>query len=162
LEEDLVSTIIAQTKILFLNLEGTLNSLEENQLYDEKICDWPLGEQIFHTLGSLDQWFINPNNYHEAPAIRKRKSERLTKSDLMDYYNSIRGKIVDYLESLSIGSLIESPQDCRFNRLALILGQYRHLMYHIGIIHGCLRVYTGGKNPAYYGLRPPIEPAEKG
>jgi hypothetical protein len=160
-EKEIKSTLTAQTEILFTNIDETLNAIDETQLYDEKICDWPLGEQVYHLLRSLDQYFINPNNYREAPIALKKNNTRLSKSDLMEYRDSIKTKITHYLESTEIELLSEYPQDCQFNRLTLILGQYRHLMYHIGLIHGCLRVYSGGKNPAYHGLGPPIKPVER-
>lgn len=152
MEKEIISTIMTQTEILFLNLDETLNALEETQLYDTKICDWPLGEQIYHTLHSLEWWLINPTDYIEVPADLRKQNKRLSKIELLDYLNSIKFKIKGYLESLSAELLTGYPPGCPFNRLTLILGQYRHLMYHIGLIHGCLRVNSGGKNPAYHGL----------
>jgi hypothetical protein len=158
LEREIVSTLIAQTGILFLNIDETIKAIEETQLYNEKICDWPLSEQIYHMLSSLDQWFVNPYSYQESPLDLKKNNAGLSKSDLVEYSETIKNKILKYLENTSIDSLSEYPRDCKFNRLTLILGQFRHLMYHIGLIHGCLRVYTGGTNPAYHGLGPPIKP----
>jgi hypothetical protein len=68
---ELMKTIIEQTQILFANIETTLDSIEDSQLYDTDICYWPLGEQIYHMLHSLDQWFINPNRYKSAIAHQK-------------------------------------------------------------------------------------------
>jgi hypothetical protein len=157
-EKVIKSTLIAQTEILFLNIDETLKSIEEPQLNDNKICDWPMGEQIYHMLSSLDQWFVNPYNYQKSSLDLKKNKAGLSRSDLVEYSVTIKNKILQYLENISIDSLSEYPQDCKFNRLTLILGQFRHLMYHIGLIHGCLRTYTGGTNPAYHGLGPPIKP----
>jgi hypothetical protein len=157
---ELMKTITEQTQILFANVETTMNSIEDDQLYNTNICDWPLGEQIYHMLHSFDQWFINPNNYKE-PAISQKKTaegRKLSKSELIEFCGSIKVKISSYLEYLKGESLSSRPPDCQFNRLALVLGQYRHLMYHIGLIHGCLRVYTRGTSPPYHGLGPPILP----
>ncbi len=152
MENGLVSIITAQTGILFQNIDETLKGISENQLYDQGICDWPLAEQLYHLLHSLDNWFINPAEFRESPIAAKKAKSRLTLSDLRQYRNAIEQKIDSYLETLSDGRLSEYPEGCRFNRLTLVLGQYRHLMYHIGLIHGCLRVHSAGNNPAYHGL----------
>jgi hypothetical protein len=155
-EKEIKSTLTAQTEILFTNIDETLNAVEETQLYDEKICDWPLAEQIYHLLRSLDQYFINPNNYREAPIALKKNNTRLTKTDFLEYRDSIKTRITNYLESTEIDLLSENPPDCQFDRLTLILGQYRHLMYHIGLIHGCLRIYSGGKILLITAWDPPL------
>jgi hypothetical protein len=155
MDKEIISIIKAQTEILFLNLDETLNALEEEQLYDTKICDWPLAEQVYHMLNSLERWFINPADSRKAAADLHKPDKKLTKTELVDYLSSIRTKISVYLEGLSPDSLTGYSQGCPFDRLTLILGQSRHLMYHIGLIHGCLRVNSGGRNPAYRGLTLP-------
>lgn len=158
----LLKTIVEQTQILFANVETTLDSIEDSQLYDINICDWTLGEQIYHMLHSFDQWFINPNRYEPAIPYQKVTQDRkLARSELIEFYSSIKLKISSYLEHLKVGDLATQPPECEFNRLALVLGQYRHLMYHIGLIHGCFRVYTKGTFPAYHGLGPAIIPSAK-
>ncbi len=158
-QDELMPIIREQTEILYANLEVILKTVKESELHDQNICDWPLGEQVYHLLHSLDQWFINPTQYVESPlALQKSEANaKLSSTDLVEYYNSVKTKISKYLESLDVGSLSQRPTDCRFSRLALILGQYRHFMYHIGLIHGCLRMHTGGNSPEYFGLGPPIK-----
>lgn len=153
--EDIVHIISEQTQILYLNVEAILDGLIETDLNDNNICDWPLGEQIYHMLQSMDQWFINPNRYKESEQYSKNN---MTMFELIGYCQSIKNKIVNYLDHLDPDSLIEKPPDCEFSKLALILGQYRHFMYHIGLVHGCLRVHTQGTSPPYFGLGPPIKP----
>jgi hypothetical protein len=152
--DNLISIISEQTQILYSNIESIFDVITERDLYDTNICDWPLGEQIYHILHSLDQWFINPNQYQEPKPYLIKKGVRgeWSKADLFGYYLSIKNKIGLYIENLGSDSLTEKPADCNFTRLALIMGQYRHFMYHIGLIHGCLRVYTRGTSPQYFGL----------
>ena len=147
-------SIIEQTAILLSNIEMTIREIDEKQLYDIKICDWPLGEQVFHLLQSLDKWFINPNNY-KVPEIIHRKTSTTTfsKQELIDFFNSVKTKVLDHIGQLGIDELETKPSGCQFNRLTLILGQYRHVMYHVGQIHGCLRAHTGGTTPEYIGLK---------
>lgn len=162
MNDELTGIIDAQTQILFVNAEDTLNAIEEDQLYDTAICDWPLGEQVYHALHSLDQWFVNPNDFEEPPiARRKVEAGTLSKTKLQNYYHYIRARTSIYLKKLDDEMLAERPPGCQFTRLALILGQHRHFMYHIGLIHGCLRVHSGGQNPQYTGLGPSAEPVAK-
>jgi len=162
MNDELVAIINAQTQILFINAEDTIGGIDEDQLYDTSICDWHLGEQVYHALHSLDQWFINPNAYEEPPAARRKaEAGRLSKTELLTYYRYVRAKISAYLKKLDDEMLAERPPGCQFTRLALVLGQQRHFMYHIGLIHGCLRVRNGGRNPPYTGLGPAIKPATK-
>jgi len=73
MDNQLIHIIKAQTDILFANAEETLKSIEDPQLNNKTICDWTLGEQIYHMLHSLDQWFINPNQYEETPYAKREK-----------------------------------------------------------------------------------------
>ena len=164
---ELVLLIIKQTTILLANVEETVNALDDTRLDNEGSWGWPLGEQVYHLFHSLDQWFINPYDYEEPAWISMdvsssggERTRKLSKSELLAYYTSIKTKIINYLGALDDQSLKEYPKDCRFTRLDLILGQYRHLMYHIGLIHGCLRSETR-KSPEFIGLGTPIAPVHK-
>jgi hypothetical protein len=128
--DELIKTIINQTKILFANIETTLDSIDEGQFYNTEICDWTLGEQIYHMLHSLDQWFINPNCYNEPSIAQHNTAEnvQLNKQELIEFYSSIKSKISNYLEHLDPKEVTNNPPDCRYNRLTLVLGQYRHLI----------------------------------
>ena len=44
--------------------------------------------------------------------------------------------------------------------LDLILGQFRHIMFHIGMIHGCI-LMKNGEIPDYVGLAKPIRPIKE-
>lgn len=157
--DELVTIISEQTGILFANMDEVLNSIQDSQLYDSSICDWQLGEQLYHMLHSMDQWFINPYRFREygITRLKTEDSARLSKSELLDYYRYVKEKITGYVEKVEVSALGEKPPACPFTRLALVLGQFRHFMYHIGLVHGCLRVHNGGTNPGYLGLGPPVK-----
>jgi hypothetical protein len=159
---ELILLILRQTAILFANVEETINAIDENRLCNSGSWGWPIGEQLYHLLHSLDQWFVNPYDYEEPSWLGQdlksssgSTGRKLSKIELMAYYTSIKSKIEHYLGTLDDQSLKDYPKDCKFARLELILGQYRHLMYHIGLIHGCLRSETG-RSPEYIGLDMPI------
>jgi hypothetical protein len=161
----LIAQIKKQTTILFDNIEVTMNALDTHQLEKVGSWEWPIGEQFFHLLHSLDQWFVNPYDYKEpswgqstSGSSNKISTNYYSKNELHFYFSSIREKINYYLEELDELLLSEKPKNCNFTRFELVLGQYRHVMYHIGLIHGCIRADTGA-SPEYIGLGPPI-PAE--
>lgn len=150
----LINTIIEQTDIMFSNMTITLNTCNLNAI----ICEMPIWKHLYHTLHSLDQWFINPGIYDE-PAFHKenlnsldiKSDTSLTKEDLIKYLNDIKIKINKYLNELTDDMLYEKPEKCEYTRLALVLGQYRHFMCHIGIINSSTISETG-KWPRVNGL----------
>jgi hypothetical protein len=60
-------------------------------------------------------------------------------------------KISAYLNELETDTLENNPYGCQFSKMTLLLGQFRHLMYHIEYLHACLKNHTG-KAPKYMGL----------
>ena len=156
---ELILLIRRQTTILFSNVDEILNTINDSQLDNAGSWGWPVGEQIYHLLHSLDQWFINPYDYVEPAWLPP--DARLSKSELVAYFASIRAKVEQYLETLEDQALREYPKGSRFARLELILGQYRHLMYHIGLLHGCLRSERG-QLPEFIGLSAPVAPVSRG
>ncbi len=55
---------------------------------------------------------------------------------LEDYCEAVSAKITKYTESLTDGMLAETPENCEFSRFTLILGQFRHLHTHMGMLMG--------------------------
>ncbi len=143
---NLVDILKEQTQILFWNLENSINTVPEDKI-GTILYDAPIWWYIYHTLHSLDKWFINPTSFNETIS---EKSE-FSKEDLTAYFYEIKEKINSYLENLTDDILLEKPEGCSFTRMALILGQYRHSMVHVGILSGAM-IYEIGKFPRYFGM----------
>lgn len=166
MNRDLVSIINDQSKQLFKNTEYVLDYID-GKLLTENICKWPLWRQLYHMLHSMDQWFLNPFRYqderedgHEIAALNTEiERAPLSKTELRDYYRQTKDKITAYLGDLKETALTECPEGSRFTRLDLILGQFRHIMFHIGMIHGCI-LMRNGEIPDYVGLSEPVRPVE--
>ncbi len=161
MEKRLIEIITEQTRILFENIQETFNALSEDQM-DKFIFDAPLWKHIYHMLHSLDQWFINPYIYdnpdfHEygMNSFKIETDKGLSKENLVTYFSDIEEKIYFFLNNLNDRSLIETPENCNFTRLTLILAQYRHVMYHIGFITSILH-YTEEKRPKFIGISLPM------
>jgi hypothetical protein len=69
------------------------------------------------------------------------------------YFQEVKSRIEAYLESLTDETLEEIIHFNGFKvtRLELILAQHRHIMYHVGYLHCCLKIETGNA-PEYIGL----------
>lgn len=135
---ELIKAIRKQTEVLFYNAHIMLQTCN----LDFVLGDMPVWKNVYHTLHSCDQWYINPKHYSEPdfhePNLNSLyiKSEKvLSREDLLQYLEKIRIKILAYLDSLTDDMLYETPPDCKENRLTLILSQFRHFYPHLGNIN---------------------------
>ena len=151
----LINTIIEHTNLMFYNFSITLKTCDMNTI----LCDMPIWKHVYHTLHSLDQWYINPEVYTE-PDFHEPKLNSLDDFDnqkvlsremLIDYFETIKEKIMEYLNSLSDEDLYEKPEGCEYNRLSLILGQFRHFHCHMGNINATT-IYNTNKWPRVLGM----------
>lgn len=145
MRRDLVKTIKDCTEILFLNFETTLKTCD----MDYVLCGMPIWKHCYHTLHSLDQWYINPYDYTEPPFHEDKlnsldyldeNGKVLTREELIEYFKTIQTKIINYLDNLSDEDLYEIPKDCKYNRLEHVLGQFRHFHCHMGNINAAAMV----------------------
>jgi hypothetical protein len=150
----LVEIITEQTTILLYNINTTIQTCD----LDYVLCEMPVWKHLYHLLHSLDRWFINPERYDEPSfhepnlnSLNIKSSRILTRNELIEYFNLIKIKINEYLSTLTDEMLSEKPGGCTYTRLALILGQYRHLCCHIGNIN-CTTIIETGKWPRVVGL----------
>ena len=124
---------------------------------------------IFHTLHSLDKWFVNPAEYKYDENSSGGVAENLSvissyrqgfdaapgvvisRENLEKYAVSVAQKIRIYLAKLSDKMLSEKLDGCEFTRLELILGQFRHVMCHAGI-SSAINAQNGNGWLKYFGL----------
>lgn len=142
---ELINAIKKQTEVLFYNANIMLQTCNLNFV----LCDMPVWKHVYHTFHSIDQWFINPQHYSEPDfhepnlnSLDIMGEKVLSKDDLVQYLESIRVKIMKYLDALTDDMLCEVPLDCKYNRLSLILAQYRHFYAHLGNINATTIIET--------------------
>lgn len=58
--------IAAQTERALWEVKNVIDCIPD-ALWDRIYCDMPLWKHVYHTLHSLDQWFINPMVYAQPP-----------------------------------------------------------------------------------------------
>ena len=96
----------------------------------------PLWKHVYHTLHSLDQWYINPYKYIE-PAFHVSNLNNLdvhtekvlSKQEVDQYLLTVTNKIEAYIDELDERLLLEKPEGCKWTRLTLIIAQLRHLQF---------------------------------
>ena len=99
----------------------------------------------------MDRFFINPDDYvYEGEKLfgipenlsvidparkgyEKDTSIVISRKQLMDYFDYVKDKIEKYFDTLTGEMLLQKPSGCEYTRLELILAQFRHLMWHIGV-----------------------------
>lgn len=155
--ENLVQSVREQTRRALWEIRNVIDCVPD-AMWDSLYCEMPVWKHIYHTLHSLDRWFINPSVYTE-PSIHTDglndldtfTQGHLSRSDINDYLADIEHKLGLYLSSLTDAMLCEKPENCRFTRMTLILGQHRHLHSHMGMLMGFIIAETG-RWPRVLGL----------
>lgn len=137
---ELVDNIKKQTQVMFINADIILKTCS----LDFILCDMPIWKHVYHMLHSCDRWFISPFEYDHEPDFHEPdlnsldvpSGKVLSREVLSVYLESVRDKILEYLDVLTDERLYEIPKGCKSNRLGLILSQYRHFYAHLDNING--------------------------
>lgn len=155
----LSAAIADQTERALWELKNVIDCMDDND-WNRLYCDMPLWKHIYHTLHSLDCWYINPRDpYYQEPAFHAANlnnldivtEKQLTRAELDNYYTAVRVKISAYAAALTDEQLLEKPENCEWTRFTLILAQFRHLHTHMGMLMGFL-IDDHGLWPRIVGL----------
>lgn len=160
-----IQQIKVQTEILFLNISDQLETAnleyEYNNLNNSRY--------IFHYLHSLDKFFIDPTEYvyderkiigipenlsviaEEKDGYELAKGYVIPREKLHVYFENIKNKIYCYLDKMDDEELLEQPENYSYTRFELILGQYRHVMWHVGL-SSAITFLADGHGTKYTGL----------
>lgn len=121
-----------------------------DEYWNKIYCEMPLWKHIYHTIHSLDKWYINPHEYSEPllhsnnlDNLNVKTNRTLSKAELKKYYKIVEEKINQYDDRLTDDILLTKPANCAWTRFTLILGQHRHLDCHMGMIMGFIIAETG-------------------
>ena len=143
---DVCRMIKKQTITNYINMETAIKTYDRNAL----VCGSPAWRYVYHAIHSADKWFFNPAKFTE-PGFHENGMDNpdnpcnkvLSDEQLLDYLHKVRAKTEKYLDELSDEELDEKPDGCEYTRLELILGQFRHISSHIGMINGQTIERTG-------------------
>ena len=152
-------SIQKQTIQIFENLEIIIESISEEK-FQSIIGGFPIWKNMYHCIHSLDKNLIDPTLYCE-PSFHEKNMDviyletlkKLSKKELINYYTEVKLKIMSYLNSLNDDKLLEKVylKEKYYTRLELILAQLRHVFYHVGYLHCCIKIEYGN-TPEYIGL----------
>ncbi len=123
-------------------------------LWNKRYDGIPMWKYVYHTLFSMDRWFINPKDPGYVPPeintpdrydlnVEPPEDEILTRRQIDGYFAAVKAKIEGYIDGLTDDMLSEFPENCDMSRMLLILGQFRHWHRHMGIIYGFIVEDTG-------------------
>ncbi len=143
----IIRQIKDQTEINFMNIR---DQIEVADL--EFVFDGVNGSRyIFHYLHSMDRFFINPVSYvyegeklfgipenlsvisSEREGYVEDTSIVIPREKLLAYFEYIKNKIEVYFDGLTSEELLQKPEGNEYTRLELILGQFRHQLWHVGL-----------------------------
>ena len=130
----------------FINMKIALQTYDRDAL----CCGAPCWRWAYHTIHSADKWFFNPFVYEE-PDFHEPGMDNpfnpctvvLTDAQLLAYLERVWKKTLDYLDTLTDAMLYEKPENCSYTRMELVLRQYRHFLFHIGMLNGQTAAATG-------------------
>jgi len=148
--EEIIAQIKAQQEINFINVREQIQMADLETVFDGENNS----RYIFHYLHSLDRFFINPCDYvyegeklfgipENLSVIDSNREGYVADSTivverekLLSYLDYVEEKINLYFETLTAEDLLQKPKGCDYSRLELILAQFRHLMWHVGLSSG--------------------------
>lgn len=141
-----------QTERALWEMENLIACIPD-ALWEKRYDEIPMWKYVYHTLFSLDRWYINPDDlvyqppdFHQATLADLNvvpHEEKISREQMDTYYAAIQQKIRDYLGVLTDEILSEKPEGCDMTCFHLILGQFRHWHRHMGLIYGFLVSDTG-------------------
>ena len=145
--DEIIRQIKNQTEINFINIRDQIEVAEL-----EAVFDGVNGSRyIFHNLHSMDRFFINPVSYiYEGEKLFgipenlsvistaregyvEDTSIVISREKLLAYFEYVKSKIEKYFDQLTGDQLLQKSEGCEYTRLELILGQFRHQMWHVGL-----------------------------
>ncbi len=145
--DEIIRQIKDQTEINFINIRDQIEVAEL-----EAVFDGVNGSRyIFHYLHSMDRFFINPVFYvyegeklfgipenlsvisSEREGYVEDTSIVIPREKLLAYFEYIKNKIEVYFDGLTSEELLQKPEGNEYTRLELILGQFRHQLWHVGL-----------------------------
>ncbi len=138
----LVDQIRDQTRRSLWSLRNVIDCVPD-AYWERPYCGAPVWKHVYHTLHSLDRWYINPFVYDEppfhTPGLNDLDAETggfLSREQMEAYFARVEAKIFAYWDNLDDEQLAQTPEHCLHTRFTLILAQHRHLDMHIGMLMG--------------------------
>lgn len=150
-QKELIEIIRDQTKRALWEIDNVIDAVPDD-MWGTCYCGMPMWKHIYHTLHSLDRWYVNPRDEeYREPRFHVENLNNLdvvtdgvvSRAEINRYRGEIRAKIETYLLVIGDEELLEYPNGCEYVRFTLILAQFRHLHTHMGMLMGVVVAETG-------------------
>jgi hypothetical protein len=140
--------------VLKRQMEPSLEMLEKmidqcpDELWTKINGGFPFWQQLLHAYVGIEFWtnptyvgFSEPNFGKDITSdLDKTCKDYLTKEKLKNYSKQIRIKLNNYFDELNSQKLLESSSIWdKYSYCDVILGQLRHIQYHVGHCNCILR-----------------------
>jgi len=155
----LTDSIKNQTNQIFQNIEILFEAIPANEFNTIK-GGFKTWRHFYHLIHSMDKNFIDPSNYNEPEFHKKNLNiiylddeNKLEKDKIEKYYKNVKNKIQKYINELDEETLSKKItfNEMELTKIELILAQLRHIFYHVGYLHCCIKMEKG-ETPEYIGL----------
>lgn len=162
---EIVALIKEQQSVNFQNVREQIQRADVGAVFDAESNS----RYIFHYLHSLDRFFAGPAGYvyeggrlfgipEELSVIDPARdgyvrdpSLVIPRERLLAYLGHVEERTNRYLDGLSDDDLLLRPEGSEYTRFELVLAQFRHLMWHVGLSSAITFSSTGEWN-AFTGL----------
>jgi hypothetical protein len=152
-----IKYIQVEMEILFENIDILLDTINE---FDSTRGGFTTWRHFYHLIHSIDKYLFDPDKYIE-PLFHKKDlsviylfdNNKLTKNEIIGYYNDVKNRILNYVNDLNESILKNDLTEHKFHEILVhILGQIRHSYYHIGYLHCCMKIEKG-ETPEWINLQ---------
>lgn len=121
---------------------------------NKKLYNQPSWKHIYHALYWFDYWCCTPEKYIGAAfhcdnlhSLDIESDVIVTQEELLHYFEIVKAKTADYLKKLTEDKLNEIAKNCNGkSRFECILGQFRHVGFHLGNVNA-MTIESTGKWP---------------
>jgi len=148
---NIISVIKRHTKNSFESIDILFNTFSESD-FEKSINGFPIWQQFYHMINSMDRIFIDPENY-KYPEFHEENINNLeyhfdrayTKECIYNYFQEVENKINNYLDNINENELLvkSNHKTIEMTKLDHILAQFRHIAFHLGYLHSCTKVMFG-------------------
>ncbi len=146
-----VRVLIDHVEYCFQNIHILFSAFTDEE-FELSVNGFPIWQQFYHTLNSMDRILTDPVGYtfpsfHEAGLNELERSFEwmLPKKQLEAYFAEIETTSRAYLASMEGAALERKSRHSaiRMTKLDHLLAQMRHMTWHIGYLHSCAKVLHG-------------------
>lgn len=144
---NLIRTIKTQFFLPFSMLENLIAECPD-EVWNIKAGGFVFWQQIIHTLAGVNFWMRGPeSNFTEPFSERKIYPEldnepvgNVTREEMLEYKEQVKNLCIEFFEKKDDEWLLDNSHIYdKISNMDVVIGQMRHIQYHIGHCNSILR-----------------------